>query len=62
MVVGPVADDDLALLFRTFTRGLIDIGTLVREMKYKRFSNQYSFHTPEVLKYLKKIGDTQNGY
>lgn len=62
MVVGPVADDDLALLFRTFTRGLIDIDTLVKEMKYKRFSNQYSFHTPEVLRYLKRIGDTKNGY
>ncbi|MBU3135802.1 DUF3990 domain-containing protein [Clostridium gasigenes] len=52
MVVGPVADDDLALLFRTFTRGLIDIDTLVKEMKYKRFSNQYSFHTEKALKFL----------
>lgn len=62
MVVGPVADDDLALLFRTFTKGLIDIDMLVKEMKYKRFSNQYSFHTTEVLSYLKRIGDTKNGY
>lgn len=61
MVVGPVADDDLALLFRTFTRGLIDIETLVKEMKYKRFSNQYSFHTKSVLKYLKRIGDSNDG-
>lgn len=62
MVVGPVADDDLALLFRTFTRGLIDIDTLVKEMKYKRFSNQYSFHTEQAFKYLKKIGDSTNEY
>ncbi|MEG2918429.1 MAG: DUF3990 domain-containing protein [Clostridium sp.] len=56
MVVGPVADDDLALLFRTFTRGLIDIDTLVKEMKYKKFSNQYSFHTEKALHFLKVVG------
>lgn len=55
MVVGPVADDDLALLFRTFTRGLIDIDTLVKEMKYKRFSNQYSFHKEKALEFLKVV-------
>lgn len=56
LVVGPVADDDLALLFRTFTRGFIDIETLIKEMKYKRFSNQYSFHTNKSIKYLKLVG------
>ncbi|WP_407845694.1 DUF3990 domain-containing protein [Clostridium tetani] len=44
IVAGSVADDDLALLFRTFTRGLIDINVLVKEISYKKFSNQYSFH------------------
>jgi hypothetical protein len=57
LVVGPVADDDLALLFRTFTRGLIDINILVKEMKYKKFSSQYSFHTEKSLTYLKLVGD-----
>lgn len=56
LVVGPVADDDLALLFRTFTRGLIDIDTLIKEMRYKKFSSQYSFHSNEALKYLKSSG------
>ena len=56
LVVGPVADDDLALLFRTFTRGLIDISVLVNGMKYKKLSNQYSFHTMRSLNYLKPIG------
>ena len=55
LVVGPVANDDLALLFRTFTRGLIDINILVKEMKYKKLSNQYSFHTEDSLKYLAVI-------
>lgn len=53
LVVGPVADDDIALLFRTFTRGLIDINTLVKEMQYKKFSIQYSFHSEKALKFLK---------
>ena len=56
IVTGPVADDDLALLFRTFTRGLIDINVLVKEMSYKKFSNQYSFHTEKAIKYLKFVG------
>lgn len=53
LVVGPVADDDIALLFRTFTRGFIDINTLVKEMQYKKFSIQYSFHSEKALKFLK---------
>lgn len=61
MVVGPVADDDLALLFRTFTKGLIDIDTLVKEMKYKKFSNQYSFHSEEALNFLKVIEEKEHG-
>lgn len=56
LVIGPVADDDLALLFRTFTRGLIDIDTLIKEMRYKKFSNQYSFHTEKAISYLKPVG------
>ena len=31
---------------------LLDIDTLVKEMKYKRFSNQYSFHTEKALKFI----------
>lgn len=61
MVVGPVADDDLALLFRTFTRGLIDIDTLVKEMRYKKFSNQYSFNSEESLNFLKVIEENEHG-
>lgn len=40
---------------RTFTKGLIDVNTLVKEMKYKRFSNQFSFHTEKALKFLEII-------
>ena len=52
IVAGPVANDDIAFLFRTFTRGLIDIEALVRGLEYKELTSQYSFHTEESLKYL----------
>lgn len=35
LVIGPVADDDIIVLFRTFVNGLIDIDTLIRELTYK---------------------------
>lgn len=56
LVTGPVANDDLALLFRQFSNELIDVDTLVREMKFKKLTNQYSFHTKEAIAYLKKEG------
>jgi hypothetical protein len=61
MVVGPVADDALALLFRSFSNGLIDIDILVKDMKFKKFTNQYSFHTVKAIGYLKIIGGSKIG-
>lgn len=55
LVIGPVADDDIIVLFRTFVNGLIDIDTLVKELTYKELTDQYSFHTEKALKYLKEI-------
>ena len=53
---GPVANDDLALLFRTFTNGLIDLYALVNGLEYKKLTDQYSFHTDKALQYLKLLG------
>ena len=52
IVSGPVANDDIAYLFRTFTRGLIDMEALIRGLEYKKLTSQYSFHTEKSLKYL----------
>ncbi|MDR1512048.1 MAG: DUF3990 domain-containing protein [Propionibacteriaceae bacterium] len=46
-VIGPVANDDIALLFRQFEGGLIDLAALARGMEYRELSIQHSFHTPE---------------
>ena len=56
LVVGPVADDDLALLFRQFALGLVSVEMLVREMRFKRLTLQYSFHTPAALAALRFVG------
>lgn len=56
IVIGPIANDDLALLFRQFSDGLITVETLVKEMKFKKLTNQYSFHTEKALSYLTKTG------
>lgn len=56
LVIGPIANDDLALLFRQFSNGLLDVDTLVREMKFKKLTNQYSFHTKKAIAYLRKEG------
>lgn len=56
IVVGPIANDDLALLFRTFENGLITVEALVKEMEYKKLTDQYSFHTPKALSHLSKTG------
>ncbi|MDR2898454.1 MAG: DUF3990 domain-containing protein [Spirochaetaceae bacterium] len=56
IVYGPVANDDLALLFRQLVSGLISVEALVKQMEYKTLTDQYSFHTPEAVKYLVKKG------
>ena len=56
LVVGPVANDDLALLFRQFTLGLVTLEMLVRGMRYKQLTVQYSFHTSEALSALAFVG------
>ena len=56
LVIGPVANDDLALLFRQFALGLVTIEMLVREMRYKQLTVQYSFHTPIAVSALTFVG------
>ena len=56
IVIGPIANDDLALLFRQFTNGMIDLNILVNGMRFKKLTNQYSFHTPKAISYLRKEG------
>ena len=57
IVIGPVADDNMALLFRQYENEIIDFETLLRGMIYKQTSSQYSFHTEKSIKLLRKVGN-----
>ena len=55
IVIGPVADDNMALLFRQYENEIIDFETLLKGMIYKKTSSQYSFHTEKSVKLLRKV-------
>lgn len=55
IVIGPVADDTIATLFRNFNDGIIDLPTLVNGLKNKKVSSQYLFHSAKAIKYLHRI-------
>lgn len=54
IVIGPVADDNMALLFRQYENEMIEFETLLRGLIYKKTSSQYSFHTEKAIKLLRK--------
>ena len=55
IVIGPVADDVIATLFRNFEDGIIDIATLVNRLQYKKVSSQYFFHSQRAVRYLRVL-------
>ena len=55
IVIGPVANDTIATLFRNFDDGIIDLSMLVNGLRYKKISSQYFFHSAVAIKYLKKL-------
>ena len=55
IVIGPVADDNMAVLFRQYENEMIDFQTLLNGMIYKKTSSQYSFHTEKSIKLLRKV-------
>ena len=57
IVIGPVVDDNMALLFRQYENEIIDFETLLKGMIYKKTSSQYSFHTEKSIKLLRKVGN-----
>ena len=57
IVIGPVADDNMALLFRQYENEIIDFETLLKGLIYKKTSSQYSFHTEKGIRLLRKADD-----
>lgn len=56
IVVGPIADDDMAVLFRQYQNSMISLDMLINGMTYKETTSQYSFHTERAIRLLKKVG------
>ena len=56
IVIGPIANDAMAVLFRQFENGIISFENMVNGMIYKETTNQYSFHTEKAISLLKKVG------
>ena len=56
IVIGPVADDNMALLFRQYENKIVDFETLLKGMIYKKTSSQYSFHTEKSIELLRRVG------
>lgn len=54
LIIGPVANDDIATLFRTFAIGVITIDDLVQGMKSRKLNNQYAFRTERAISLLHK--------
>ena len=54
LIIGPVANDDIATLFRTFAIGVITIDELVQGMKSRKLNNQYAFRTERAISFLQK--------
>lgn len=56
IVSGPIANDDMAVLFRQYQNGLISLDALTNGMTFQEATNQYSFHTEKSIKLLEKVG------
>lgn len=56
LIIGPVANDDIATLFRTFSMGIIAIDDLVKGLKFRKLSNQYAFRTVDAISLLQRRG------
>jgi len=55
IVIGPVADDNIARIFGLYDMNIIDINAVVAGITYKDLNSQYLFATERSLKYLRKI-------
>lgn len=55
IVIGPVADDNMARLFGLYDLEIIDLDAVVSGLIYKELNSQYFFATERALNYLTRI-------
>ena len=59
IVIGPIADDDMAMLFRQYQNNLISLQALLHGMEFRKTTRQCSFHTERAISFLRKVGVLQ---
>lgn len=59
IVAGPIADDDMAMLFRQYQNNIISLQILLNGMTFRETTSQYSFHTEKAVGFLRKVGVLQ---
>lgn len=55
IVIGPVADDGIALQLRRYSEKLISMRTLVHELTYRKLNRQYCFCTDWAISKLIRV-------
>ncbi len=55
IVIGPIADDAMTVLFRQYENGVLSFENMLNGLTYKETTNQYSFHTEKAIALLKKV-------
>lgn len=55
IVIGPVANDAIATLFRNYDDGVIDLPMLVHGLKFSKVSSQYFFRSSGAIAYLSLV-------
>lgn len=55
IVIGPVADDNMARLFGLYDMEIIDLDAVVAGLIYKNLNSQYFFATEKSLKFIKRL-------
>lgn len=56
VVYGPVADDAIVASFQLYQDGRIGIDELVERLRFRKLTDQFSFHTPAALRLLTNVG------
>lgn len=60
IVIGPIADDGVAFQLELYTRKMITIDMLIKELTYRKLNRQYYFGTELSISKLKKICQNKN--
>ena len=55
VVIGPIADDGVALQIGLFRDGLIDLSSLAKALEYKKLNKQIYFGTQKAIDLLKRL-------